>query len=352
MAHAFAFHPTYEDPVATFRHAEEFLAQQNDREAAALYEICRGSESLEAVSLVRLAEIANRAGRAVESRDLHREAFRIEPNLTARLLPEDSTNYAYRYESTPQVAVENCPLCGTTGEPYSAYNVTTNHDYIPGFEPVRLWMKCGECNHLYASEYPLALDELLSSGCPEHHQYPKVDILPSLAPIIGRLRSHSKGNRFLEVGVGAGELAALALEFLFEVEGLDIRPAYAQAVRHRLGIPVASASFENFEPGHRYDVICMGDVIEHMIDPVASLRKAASLLEPGGLLWVSTPNWESAFSRLVKDMDPMWRVVEHLNYFSCRSLKSILERIGFEVIDYRVSTHYFGSMEVTARMGT
>lgn len=352
MAHAFAFHPTYEDPISTFRQAEELLSQQNDQGAAVLYEICRGSEALEAVSLVRLAEIANRASKPLESRDLHREAFRIEPNLTARLLPADSTNFDYSYQPAPQIAVEHCPLCGVHGQPYSAYNVTTNHDYIPGFEPVRLWMRCEECNHLYASEYPEALDKLLSEGCPEHHQYPKVDILPSLAPIIGRLRSQSSGDRFLEVGVGAGELAALALEFLFEVEGLDIRPAYAQAVRDRLRIPVASVPFESFQSGQRYNVICMGDVIEHMVDPVASLRKAVSMLDAGGLLWVSTPNWESAFSRLVKDMDPMWRVVEHLNYFSYRSLRTTLERLGLKVIDYRVSTHYFGSMEVTARMGT
>ncbi|MBX7133011.1 MAG: class I SAM-dependent methyltransferase [Fimbriimonadaceae bacterium] len=352
MAQAFAFHPTYDDPVETFRRAEQLVTEQADAAAAQLYELCRSTPALEAVALVRLAEIANRAGRALESRDLHAEAFRVEPRLTQRILPDDSPNFAYYYSRKNQVSVETCPLCGSAGEPHSAYNTTTNHDFIPGFEPIRLWMRCDGCHHLYASEYPANLGALLSGGCPEHHQYPKADILPSLAPIVGRLRQVSRGDRFLEVGVGAGELAALALEFLFEVEGLDIRPAYAEAVRKRLGIPVSSLPFESFESSTRYHVICMGDVIEHMVDPMSSLRKAKSLLEPNGILWVSTPNWESAFSRLIKDADPMWRVVEHLNYFSYRSLKSTLESLGLEVIDYRVSTHYFGSMEVTARIVT
>ena len=78
------------------------------------------------------------------------------------------------------------------------------------------------------------------------------------------------------------------------------------------------------------------------------LEKGHSMLNKEGVIWISTPNFESAFSYIMKDKDPMWRVCEHLNYFSYASLKNTLEKIGFAIVDY--SQHYNGCMEVTAIM--
>jgi 2-polyprenyl-3-methyl-5-hydroxy-6-metoxy-1,4-benzoquinol methylase len=158
----------------------------------------------------------------------------------------------------------------------------------------------------------------------------------------------AKGPRLLEVGVGAGEFSAVAKEFLFDVTGLDIRPKYAETVSKMLDIPVFTEDFQKFDSEEKFDVLVMGDVIEHMQDPVGALRKAHSLLSDQGVLWISTPNFESAFAMVKKDADPMWRIVEHLNYFSFRSLSKWLNIIGFDVVNYNVSAHYNGSMEVTA----
>lgn len=338
-----------EEALHRFRQAEEHLSAGDDAAAEGHYRAILADPGLRPLAYVRLGEIANRMGRAEEAQAYHRQAFESEPRLAARITPVDHGCHGYVYQRPLEVEVSGCPLCGGVGRPYRAFNLVTNIDFIPGFDPVRLWMRCEPCDHLYASAYPVDLANLLSSGCPEHHRYVKADLLPSLAPIVADLRRRSPGNRWLEVGVGAGELTALALEFGFDAEGLDIRTAYADSVRERLEVPVHGVGFDEFEPNGTYDTIVMGDVLEHIALPGDAVEKASRLLSPGGILWVSTPNYRSAFSRLVRDLDPMWRVCEHLNYFSYRSLRSLLERSGFAVEEYRVSTHYFGSMEVTAR---
>ena len=95
-----------------------------------------------------------------------------------------------------------------------------------------------------------------------------------------------------------------------------------------------------------YSVITMGDVIEHVTDPEKALRKAHELLADDGVLWISTPNFKSSFSLLRKFKDVMWSIANHITYFSYDGMKALAEKCGFKVVDYKVSDHYNGSMEL------
>jgi hypothetical protein len=90
----------------------------------------------------------------------------------------------------------------------------------------------------------------------------------------------------------------------------------------------------------------MGDVIEHVSDPAAALVKAEAMLADEGALWISTPSFESAFSEVVGHDDAMRRQQYHLNYFSRESLYMLLDRCGLKPVDYSISSHYNGSMEI------
>ena len=65
-----------------------------------------------------------------------------------------------------------------------------------------------------------------------------------------------------------------------------------------LGIKNAIGALEPvpyvIEAGCRFDVIFLGQTIEHLNEPVKAVRRLASLLRPGGLLVLSTPNLDSA----------------------------------------------------------
>lgn len=112
-----------------------------------------------------------------------------------------------------------------------------------------------------------------------------------------RVRARRGGPvRLLDIGCGAG-LAAEALARLgYDVLGLDAAAdAVAAAVAHAggQGLPLAyrvGAAEDLAAEGARFPVVTALEVIEHVADPAAFLRLLAQLIEPGGLLFVSTLN--------------------------------------------------------------
>jgi len=337
-----------QDPAHHLQEAERLLAAGDESRAEEIYATLTESPGFNSVALFRLGEIANRGGRARVAYDFHQRAFAVDPGLAARILPDDHLFHDYKFRQIAEVDIPACPLCQAKGEPYWAFNMVSNSDFNVGFDPVRLWLLCEGCHHLFAATMPENLGAVLSGSDNVLYQSPEPNLLPVLGQTIGNIHGHASGNRFLDIGIGAGEMLAVAMEYGFDVTGLEIRPAHAQRVAKSLGIEIVCEDFAQHETTNRYDVICMGDVLEHIADPVSAVRKAGTLLNPEGIFWISTPNFESAFSRITKDQDPMKRVCEHLNYFSFHSLEKVLEQQGCEVIDYHVSARYNGSMEVTA----
>ena len=337
------------DPARLFKQVEGHLEAGRDIEAKTMLRRLLNSPGIAPVALFRLGEIENRLGNAKDSETFHRKAFSADPHLASRVTSADHPFHAYAYRDIDQTAVSDCPLCGKTGRHYWTFNMVTNMDFNEGFDPVRSWMICDRCNHVYASAFPVDLDGVLSGSDNEQYEQPRTGLLSYNGSIMSRLRRLVDGRRFLEIGIGAGELMAVAAEFGFNVTGLEIRPAHAKRVSGMIGLPVICTDFADYVTTDRYDVICMGDVLEHFRKPTEAVAKAAELLVDKGLLWISTPNFESAFSRIMKDRDPMKRVCEHMNYFSFKSLENLLGSNEMEVIDYRISAHYNGSMEIVAK---
>jgi SAM-dependent methyltransferase len=71
----------------------------------------------------------------------------------------------------------------------------------------------------------------------------------------------------------------------------------------------------------------MGDVVEHLRDPLSVLRTVAAILKPGGIVIISTPNVAS-FAGRVLQIKPE----EHLYYFSPGTMTMLLEKTGLEAV--------------------
>ena len=331
-----------------FMSAERLISKDLDVRAKDIYLKLLEDNDFAPLSYYRLGEIENRNKNIEESYLHHKKAFELDKNLPSKITTPDHPHHNYIHSETENIKIEKCPLCNNNTELHSCYNVITNADFVPGFSPIRKWRICKDCNHISAENYPKNLQKMLSTTAPEQHINPNINLLPSLGNKLSEVKKFTKGDRLLEIGTGAGELTSVAKELLFNITGIEIRPIYAKNVSDRLNIPIYSIDFMDFETDGLFDIIILGDVLEHIPNPSRTLEKAYNLLNKEGVIWISTPNFESAFSYIMKDKDPMWRVCEHLNYFSYISLKKVLEKTGFKTIDYKISQHYNGCMEITA----
>jgi len=280
----------------------------------------------------------------------------------AILSGKNQAHPGYVYQPSEQETFDKCPVCGKEGVPYYCALSYRMVNFSNPHLPVKLWMRCGGCGNLYSWKFPKGhlvqptRCELLPPNPDNYLTSIRPVAAASLAiwsGILNKLRTYTEKDTLLEVGIGHGELLAVALEMGYDVEAVEIERGPAQETADTLKLPIWLGNFLDFAPGKTYSVITMGDVIEHVADPPAALKNAYRLLDDDGVLWLSTPNYESSFSQMLKFDDPMWCEPYHISYFSRAGFCALAERCGFIVREYCVSQRYNGSMEMilTKRRG-
>lgn len=81
----------------------------------------------------------------------------------------------------------------------------------------------------------------------------------------------------------------------------------------------------------RFDLVMSYFVMEHVADPVASLRQQAALLKPGGALYFIVPNVYTNSADLI--------VADHVNHFGAASLSTLMELAELRLDDIDDETH-------------
>jgi SAM-dependent methyltransferase len=137
------------------------------------------------------------------------------------------------------------------------------------------------------------------------------------------------GRRLLDVGAAYGLLLKAARESGWDAEGVEIAPDCAAEAARLSGTRVTAGDFLSVPLDGRFDVIVMFDVIEHLRDPLASLKRAHDLLVPGGRLVIETCDHTAPWARLLGERWYFLDPPQHLFYFSKRGLDWLFTRAGF-----------------------
>jgi glycosyltransferase involved in cell wall biosynthesis/SAM-dependent methyltransferase len=336
-----------------FRRAERSFQAGHHADAAVLYRPLLHAGVRPGVVLYRLAMIANSQGDYAAAWDMHRRALLTDPALAAQITPADCPHHhIVCHRPFDEEAVPRCPVCGSTEQnPMMVVNCLPFTHYHPSINPVRRWVRCSTCGHGFANPRPspAALREAYRDPPPAHLLAWNYERLTLWSDIVHDLWRHRPTGDFLDVGVANGALAGVAQDFGYRVCGLDVHPAYADAVR-RLGVEFVLGDICTHDFGcRRFDVVALGDVIEHVAEPRTALARVAALLKADGLVWLSTPNYEGVWTRALRERDAMWLEGEHLQYFCLRSLRRLADEVGLEVVDYRLSKRFVGCAEVILR---
>jgi 2-polyprenyl-3-methyl-5-hydroxy-6-metoxy-1,4-benzoquinol methylase len=142
------------------------------------------------------------------------------------------------------------------------------------------------------------------------------------------LRAKPQG-RLLDVGCGSGDWLLWIRQLGWEAEGLGFDEAAVRVATER-GLTVRQGVLEGqgYAAGS-FDAVTLNHVIEHVPDPLATVRECARILKPDGQLIMFTPNTASLGHRLFQRH---WRGLEpprHLHIFCPQAMEAMLRSAGF-----------------------
>jgi 2-polyprenyl-3-methyl-5-hydroxy-6-metoxy-1,4-benzoquinol methylase len=154
--------------------------------------------------------------------------------------------------------------------------------------------------------------------------------------------------RIFDVGAGSGEFLNQAREFGLEIDGNEISKEAIRITQERYGIALRHQSLEEDERTAFFDVVTMWGLIEHVMDPLSVLKQAVRLLRSGGILYIYTPVWclYDVIGLKLAQLLGWTRLLDrritlaHLQIFSAKAMRTILEAIGLELCKMEVVCEY------------
>jgi len=176
--------------------------------------------------------------------------------------------------------------------------------------------------------------------------------------LVSREIGHRTKSKILDIGCGDGSFIAKFWDRC-KVFGVDISAKAAKLAEkagvnaYRLDASTERLPFED----ECFDLVYMGDVIEHLINPDFAITEVARVMKPSGFLILSTPNLASWLNRLLLliGLQPLYSEVStamnfgrpsahtecdnipvgHLRLFTFRALKEFLAHYNFRIVRAR-----------------
>jgi 2-polyprenyl-3-methyl-5-hydroxy-6-metoxy-1,4-benzoquinol methylase len=216
----------------------------------------------------------------------------------------------------------SCYLCGST-----------QIKELKGYEEHEL-AKCSNCSFVFMRRIPTN-DELINYYSVYAYETEKQMSEPtrqSLEGLVKKFDPYRKNNRILDVGCGEGWILEISKKHGWEVYGTEyssraIEICEAKGIKMYQGV---------LDPGKmnvsEFDVIISSETVEHINNPQEDFNNINKLLRKEGLLYVTTPNFNSYLRYLLKKKYNIIEYPEHLSYYTKKTLHALLANNGFKKV--------------------
>ena len=146
------------------------------------------------------------------------------------------------------------------------------------------------------------------------------------------VEKYASQGKLLDLGCAAGLFLDVANKDGWETYGVEASQITSEYARQNYGLKVFTGTI--FEAGldhDFFDVITAWDVVEHVTDPLNTLKELNRIQKPGGYLVSSTIDFNSLLSRVLKTKWPCL-IRSHIFYFTRKSLTALLKKAGYKTI--------------------
>ena len=165
-------------------------------------------------------------------------------------------------------------------------------------------------------------------------------VWPAALEILRRLEPPP--NRVFEIGFGNGGFAEALSGAGYEITGVEDSLSGIERAKKRCptGTFQHGSAYEDLRSRFgQFRVVIALEVVEHLYAPRELVQRAFDLLEPGGLLVLSTPFHGYAKNLLIalaarndRHFDPLWDH-GHIKFFSERTLRTLLDESGLASLE-------------------
>jgi SAM-dependent methyltransferase len=151
------------------------------------------------------------------------------------------------------------------------------------------------------------------------------------------IERHRNQGAVLDVGCGDGKFLLALPPQKWRRTGLEQIRAAVEPVRALApDIRFVVGDFESSDLREEsFDVITFWHVFEHLTDPQAVLERTLRLLRPGGIIALGVPNFGSWQPRVFRSHWYAFDPPRHLFHYSPRSLSRLLNKTGFQLVEFR-----------------
>jgi SAM-dependent methyltransferase len=245
--------------------------------------------------------------------------------------------------------VIECAACGRTLDERPVLRGFDRLYSRPGDYSVVLCAACGSGRTL-----PLVASDELDAFYPSEydaHRLPANPVVRMLATALFERRyrrvlrsqpfcalTERAPGRLLDVGSGRGDLGVVLSRSGWRVTGLEPSPEAVAEARSR-GVETEEGTLARRpRGGGGYDVVVFNHSLEHVVEPFDDLSVAHGLLQPGGLVLITLPNFGCWQARRFGSRWFHLDLPRHRTHFTEAGLEALLRRAGFARIRSTTST--------------
>jgi len=199
-------------------------------------------------------------------------------------------------------------------------------------------VKCNSCGFVFCELIPSTkeLNEYYKIYAYENNFYSPIT-KQRYIKLLSIFEPYRKNNKILDVGCGNGFFLETAKEKGWDVYGTEFSEKAIEILKEKgINSFKGKLEIENFKE-QMFDVITSFEVIEHINNPKNEINKFYNLLRTGGLLYITTPNFNSISRNLLIEK---WNIInypEHLTYYTPKTLKKLLTENDFKKIKLKTT---------------
>lgn len=207
---------------------------------------------------------------------------------------------------------------------------------LKGYEKHFL-VKCSSCSFVFADKIP-SNEELV-----EHYKgYGRNDYLSPLTikrynELLDQFEAYRNTNKILDVGCGIGYFLEVAIQRGWEVYGTEYTDEAIKICSDKgINMQQGKLDHKNYNEGD-FDIITSFEVIEHINNPAEEVNNFYKLLRKGGVLYLTTPNFNSLLRYRLNANYNVICYPEHLSYYTPKSLKKLFSNANFQKLKIETS---------------